>query len=116
MTGEVTAGSTSAKLAERELKQLDKQSAVAEHRRLIAVRSLELHHAQIEQLEEILELYRDRFSNLALYARLATMLQWLHREAYNSAYATARLGEQAYRYERGDETTPVAARKLLRRT
>jgi hypothetical protein len=95
------------KLAEHELKQLAKQTTAAELRQRIAVRSLELHTKQIDQLEEIFDLYGARFSSLALYTFLSTMLQRLHREAYNSAYATARLAEQAYRFERGDETTQL---------
>jgi hypothetical protein len=96
-----------AELAEHELKALAKQTTAAELRREIATRSLELHAKQIDQLEEIFDLYGSRFSNLALYTFLATMLQRLYREAYNSAYATARLAEQAYRFERGDETTQL---------
>lgn len=95
------------KLAEHELEQLEKPLASAEIRRQIAIRSLALHNKEIEQTDEIIELYGDRFSNLGLYTWLSTTMQRLYREAYNSAYATARLAEQAYRFERNDETTTL---------
>ena len=44
-----------------------------------------------------------------------TTLQRLHREAYNSALAMARLAEQAYRFERGDDATALLRRRLLGR-
>jgi len=92
-------------LAEHELKQLTTQREAAELRKDIAVRSLDIHNKSIEQLEEIFEFYRDRFTNLGLYTYLSTTLQRVYREAYNSTYAIARLAEQAFRFERGDETT-----------
>jgi hypothetical protein len=72
-------------------------------RKQIAAESLALHNRSIEQAEEIFELYKSKFSNLGLYTQLAGSLQRLHREAYNGAYAMARLAEQALRFERGDD-------------
>ena len=46
----------------------------------------------------------DKFSNLGLYTWLSTTLQRLYREAYSSAYSMAKLAEQAYRFERSDDT------------
>ncbi len=94
-------------LAARELAQIEKQIEAAKIRREIAVRSLDVHEKSIEQLEEVFELMGSRFSSLALYTWLSTQMQRVFREAYNSAYAMARLAEQAYRFERGDETTPL---------
>lgn len=94
-------------LADHELEQLETQREIAELRRRIAERSLEIHGKQIEQAEEVFELYGERFSNLALYTWMSSTMQRLFREAYNSAYASARLAEQAYRFERGDETSTL---------
>jgi hypothetical protein len=92
-------------LADHDLKQLEKQLTAAQFRKEIAERSLTLHQATLSQEEEIFEFYKDRFTNLGLYTWLATNLQRLYREAYNSAYAMARLAEQAFRFERGDDTS-----------
>ncbi len=90
-------------LADHELKQIEKQLEAAKIRKQIAERSLEIHQKTIEQLEEVYGFYGDKFSNLGLYTWLSTTLQRLYREAYNSAYAMARLAEQAFRFERGDD-------------
>ena len=90
------------KLAEHELAALGKDIAAAEIRRDIAVRSLELHEAGLEQLEEMLELTDGKFSNLGLYTFLSTSLQRLHRDAYQNAMRLAKLAEQAFRFERGE--------------
>ncbi len=95
------------RLAENDLKVLEQQVVVAATRKEIAQRSLELHNEQISQVEEVFELFGQRFSNLGLYTWLASNLQRLHREAFDCAFATARLAEEAYRFERVDETTPL---------
>jgi Tc toxin complex TcA C-terminal TcB-binding domain/Neuraminidase-like domain/Salmonella virulence plasmid 28.1kDa A protein len=94
-------------VAEHEMKVLDKQQMIAETRLDIAQRSLELHQEQIAQTEEVFEFYGERFSNLALYSWLSSTLQRLHKDAFNSALTTARLAEQAYRFERADDVTPL---------
>ncbi|MBL0713491.1 MAG: hypothetical protein JJV98_07290, partial [Desulfosarcina sp.] len=88
-----------------ELVQIEKQIAAAQIRLTIAERSLEIHTKNRDQVEEIDEFYRDKFTALGLYTWLSTDLQRLYRQAYGSAYSMARLAEQAYRFERGDEAT-----------
>ena len=94
-------------LAKKELNQIEKQLTAAGLRKEIAVRSLEIHKKTVEQTEEIFEFYQNRFTNLGFYTWLSTTMQRVYREAYNSAYAMARLAEQAFRFERNDETTPL---------
>jgi hypothetical protein len=94
-------------LAEHELRQVDRQLEAARIRKLIAERSLQIHERTIEQAEEVFGLYGERFTGLGLYTWLSATLQRLHREAYNAAYSMARLAEQAYRFERGDEGAPL---------
>lgn len=91
------------KLAGRELAEIEKQLAVANLRKQIAEEALQNHNKSVEQQEEVFDFYGDKFSNLGLYTWLSTTLQRLHREAYNSAFAMARLAEQAFRFERGDD-------------
>jgi hypothetical protein len=92
-----------AELARRELATLERQLSIAEIRKEIAGRTLKIHETSIEQTNEMLSFYEERFSNLGLYDFLATTLQRVHRDAYNNAYAMARLAEQAFRFERGDD-------------
>lgn len=92
-------------LADKDLETLEKEKVVAELRREIASRDLELHETTKAQQDEIIELYGDKFTNLGLYAQLSRSLQQLHRMAYDGALAAARLAEQAFRFERpGDNT------------
>jgi len=94
-------------LAEHELKQLNKQLEGAKIRKEIAKNSLKIHKKTIEQMDEVYEFYKDKFSDLGLYTWLSTTLQRLYREAYNCAYSMAKLAEQAFRFEREDETDAI---------
>jgi hypothetical protein len=93
-------------LATRDIQMLDKQLEAARIRVLIAERSLALHEKSMEQLDEILEMTDGKFTNLGLYTWLSTRLRRLYRDAYQNAMALARLAEQAFRFERGDDTLP----------
>jgi hypothetical protein len=94
-------------LADHELNELQKQIKAAEIRLEIANKSMEIHDKASEQLDEVYEFYQDKFTNLGLYTWLSTNLQRLFREAYNNAYAVAKLAEQAYRFERGDDSSEL---------
>jgi hypothetical protein len=89
--------------------EVSRQIKAAEIRVEIAKRSLDLHDKSIEQLDEMLELMENKFSSLGLYTWLAAELRRLYRDAYNNALALARLTEQAFRFERGDESSPGLA-------
>ena len=92
-----------ANAAKDELVEIDKQLEVANLRIEMAQRAKDLHQKSLDQIKEIHDLYVERFTNVELYNWLATILQRLHREAYNSAYAMARMAERAFRYERDDD-------------
>jgi len=94
-------------LAKHELKQIEKQLSTAELRVKIAERSLELHNRAIEEQDEIIEFFRDKFSNLARLVWLSTTLQRVFRQAFNTAHSMARLAERGYRFERNDDATPL---------
>ncbi|MES2936900.1 MAG: neuraminidase-like domain-containing protein [Pseudomonadota bacterium] len=94
-------------LAAKEIKQLEKSRAIARVRVDIAARSLELHQQNIDDQEEIIEFFKDKLTGLGLYTWMSTNLQRIYRQAFNAAQASARLAERAYRFERGDEVTPL---------
>ncbi len=94
-------------LATKELKQLDKQAIGANIRLQSAQRAMDIHQKTIQQTQEIYDFCQNRLSNLAMYTWLSTTMQRLYRDAYNCAYAMARLAEQAYRFERNDNTTQL---------
>lgn len=90
-----------------QLKETEKQIQVNRIRRDIALESKKIHEKSIEQAEEIYEFHQDNFPNLGLYTWLSTQLQRLCRQACQDALAVARLAERAFRFERGDDTTPL---------
>ena len=87
--------------------EIEKQIEIAQIRADITERLKTIHYETVEQQEEVYELYRDKFTNLGLYTWLSTNLQGLYREAYNNAYAMAKLAEQAYRFERGNDAAEM---------
>lgn len=90
-------------LARFELDGLVRQQRAAQLRLQIARRALVAHEASVTQLEDVQAFERDRFTNLGLHTKLATLLQRMYRSAYGQALALARLAERAFRFERGDE-------------
>jgi Salmonella virulence plasmid 28. len=92
------------KLLEYEKTQTEKNLVAAEIKRDILIEARQIHQKQIEHNQEVMDFYGDKFSNLGLHTWLSTTLQRVYKEAYNNALAIARLAEQAYRYERDDNT------------
>ncbi len=92
------------KVLEYELKQTEKNLVATEIRRDILIESEKIHQKNIEHNKDMMEFYGDKFSNLGLYTWLSSTMQRLFKEAYNNAVAIARLAEQAYRFERDDNT------------
>jgi hypothetical protein len=95
-------------LAEQEERQFDKQILAAEVRIQLTEKDLAAHDKQIEQSAEVHEFYKDKFTNLGLYTRLATSLSRLNREAYNLAHDMAMKAQRAYQFETDDQTFFVA--------
>ena len=90
-------------LAEHDLAVIARERAVAEKRRAIAARGVELHDQASAQLDEVMQLFADKFTGLGLFTYLSRSLQQLHRAAYDNAFALARMAEQAYRFERPED-------------
>ena len=94
-------------LAQKELNTLQAQVESAKLRKQIAQAGLELHRTTQDQLDEVIDFYEDKFSNLGLYTWLSSRLQALYREAYNTALSFVRMAEKAYHFERDDNTVFV---------
>jgi Tc toxin complex TcA C-terminal TcB-binding domain/Neuraminidase-like domain len=94
-------------MATKDITQLNTQLVGANIRLKIANKALDIHNRTIAQEQQVADFYTSRFSNVALYTWLATTMQTTCRQAYSSAYAMAKLAEQAYRFERNDETTSL---------
>ena len=88
-----------AKMADNELKQLDKQIKAAEFRKEIAERSLAVHEKTIEQTEEVFDFYRERFTGLGLFTWMSKQLGDLYRDAFNGALEMAKAAERAFEFE-----------------
>ena len=93
-------------LADNDVTTLNKQITGANIRLNIANDALNLHLKGIDQIQELIDLADNRFTNLGLYTWLAGQLQLLYRGAYQNALAIAMLAQQAYSFERGDDTLP----------
>lgn len=96
-------------LAELELDGMDSQIEAVRIRKEIATEQLALHKTTLEQLDEMIELYDEKFANLNMYTYLASTLQRLFRDAFNAALGFARLAESSYRFERDEETFVIGA-------
>jgi Tc toxin complex TcA C-terminal TcB-binding domain/Neuraminidase-like domain len=94
-------------LAIDELKHHEKAIAAADIRVEIATQALAAQDKAIEQAEDVFNLYRDQFTGLGLFTFLSTELYRLRRLAFNSAFGVAKMVEQAYRFERPDDSGPA---------
>lgn len=88
------------KLIEQELVQFEQQKATADIGIELAKENLKVHKTQTDQIKELSEFYKDKFTNLGLYDYLSNTLSSLYRDAYNLALNMAKKAEQTYRYER----------------
>jgi hypothetical protein len=96
-------------LARQELIQVEQQRLAADIRERISERDLEIHESNIDQADELYDFYKSRFSGLGLYTYLATTLNRIYREAYLLAYDMGKLAQQAYQFERDDESALFVA-------
>lgn len=92
------------KLMEYEKKQTEKNLVASEIRRDMLIEAQKIHQKNIQHNQDVMDYYGEKFSNLGLYTWLSSTMQRMYKEAFNNALAIARLAEQAYRYERDDNT------------
>jgi hypothetical protein len=91
-------------MATKDLAQINTQLVGANMRLTIANKALDIHNKTIEQEQQVADFYTSRFSNIALYTWLASKMKTTYRQAYNCAFAMAQLAQQAYQFERNDDT------------
>ena len=96
------------KLLKYELSQAQKNLTAAEIRRDLLIEAQKIHERNLEHNQDMLDFYGEKFSNLGLYTYLSATMQRVYKEAYNNALSIARLAEQAYRYERDDDTAFIS--------
>lgn len=90
-------------LAEKELKQIDKQIAAAEVRVQIAELELYNHEKQIENAKSVDEYMRSKYTNLELYDWMIGQISAVYFQSYQLAFDTAKRVEKAYQFELGRE-------------
>lgn len=93
--------------ADLELDALKPQIDQANVRLEIAQRALEVHENELANTDEVLALLERRFTDQELLSWRAAELQVVYRQAWLVALAFARMAEQAYHYERDDDTVYV---------
>jgi hypothetical protein len=86
-------------MATYDLEEIDIQIAMAELRRKIVERQLDSHLKTLEQNQQIIDFYRSKFSNQALYSWMIGRLSGLYFQAYQLAYDMAKSAEKALQYE-----------------
>jgi hypothetical protein len=88
--------------AQDELVEIARQKKTLALRQQIAERAITLHEKSIEQNEQIAAFFEGKFTQLNFYIWVSKRLREIYRQAFNSAYALAKMAEQAYIFERGD--------------
>ncbi len=89
-------------LAEKELKQIEKQLAAAELRLSLSHRDLEIHNEQTSQSEVEYDYMKSKFSNEKLYTWMLGKISSLYYKAYQLAFDVAKEAESACKYDLGD--------------
>ena len=90
-----------ARLASKELAQIDKQIAAAEIRIAIAENDLSTHDKQIENAKVVEEFFRNKYTNEELYGWMLSRVSAVYFQSYKLAYDMAKRTERAFRFERG---------------
>lgn len=92
-------------LAEQELVAMEQQIIASQIRLAVAEKDLEIHDKQTEQVDELYDFYKNKFSNKGLYKYLSSNLARLYRQAYSLAHDLAKQAEAAYHFETDDDTS-----------
>lgn len=89
------------KLAEQELKQIDKQIIAAQIRLAMATTEMANHDKQVENAKELYQAMQDKYTNQELYNWMISQILTTYRQSYNIAYDMAKKAEKAYQFELG---------------
>ncbi len=90
-----------ARLATKEIVQIDRQIAAAEIRIAIAENELSTHDKQIENSKAVEEFLRNKYTNEELYGWMLSQISAIYFQSYKLAYDVAKRAERAFRFERG---------------
>lgn len=90
-----------ARLAKKELAQIEKQMAAAEIRKEMAETDLRNHELQIENAQKTDEFMRSKFTNVELYNWMMGQITSVYFRAYQLAHDLAKKAERSYRFELG---------------
>ncbi len=96
-----------ARLAQKELKQLDAQIIAAEIRMQIAQKDLDNQALQIENAQKLDEFMRGKYTNQELYNWMAGQISTVFFQAYKLASDMARKAERTYQHELGRGDTYI---------
>lgn len=89
--------------AQDNLAEITKQKKTMELRQRIAERAIVQHEKSVEQNEEIAAFFSGKFTQLGFYIWISKRLREIYRQSFKSAYALAKMVEQAYVFERGED-------------
>jgi hypothetical protein len=90
-----------ARLAQKNLDQIDKQIAAAEIRAEIAEKERANHEKQIEHAETVEAFLREKFTNQELYNWMVSQVSAVYFQTYKLAYDQCKRLERGYRHELG---------------
>jgi len=90
-----------ARLAQKELAQIEQQIAAATIRQSIAVQELANHDLQIANAQAVDDVLHSKFTNQDLYDWMVGQIAGIYFQSYQLAYDLAKKVEQTYRYELG---------------
>lgn len=94
-------------LAEKEITQIEKDLSIAKIRLEIAEENKKINQQNLDQNKEILEFYRDKFTNLKLYSLISRSVQAMYKEFYNLTLKLAKQAELSYHFELEDSDSYV---------
>jgi len=92
------------KLALAEIHQIRKQTIAAQARQAIAEQELTNHLRQIEQMQEVDDFLKDKFTNQQLYKWMVDQLSSCYMRTYQLALEQAKRAERACQIELVDDT------------
>jgi len=93
------------RLADKELKQIEKQILAAEIRLNIAEKELENQELQIENSKAVLEYLKNKYTNEQLYNWMLGEVATLYFQSYQLAYEMAKRAERSLQHELGIRNT-----------
>ena len=94
-----------AELAKLEMDQLDKQIEVSEIQKNIAIEERKNNRLQLQNLKEVEEVMRSKFTNEELYQWVIDQVSKIFFKSYQLVYDLAKKAEKAYQFEIADDNS-----------